>query len=911
MGASGVDKVYDGNSVAAVTLSDNRVAGDTVVLANTSASFANKNAGTGKTVSVAGISASGADAGNYTLSATSLSTTASITPRLLTLSASAADRDYNGSTAATVTLGDNRVAGDVLTVFAGGSFADKNVGANKTVTVGSVSKIGTDAGNYALPSGVLTAQASITPRLVDVFMNATSRVYDGTTAAVTSLSLGDNTVYTDSLTVSSSAGSFANKNVGNGKQVTVNNIVLNGADAGNYQLTRTSATANASITPKLLTVSATGNSRVYNGGTGATVNFGDNRVAGDVLTLASTSATFDNKNVGTAKTVNVAGISASGADAGNYTLAQTSVSTSAAITPRALSIAATAADRVYDGSTASVVALTDNRIEGDQLTVSGSGSFADKNVGVGKLVTVGNFGLTGVDAGNYALSAPTALTHASITPRAVDGLATGINRVYDGGTAAQVTLGLGDSVVAGDSLSITGSASFGDKNVGVNKAVAVSGMALAGQDAGNYSLTSSQTRTRASITPRALTVSASGQDQVYDGGTVATVALADNRVAGDVLSVTNASAAFADKNAAKGKAVTVAGIAVAGTDAGNYALASTSAATSASITPRALLVSAAAQDRVYDGSLAATVTLADNRVAGDVLSLSGSGKFADKNVGKGKIVAVSSITATGADAGNYSVAGTATASASVTPRDLQVSATGIDKVFDAKLDATVKLADNRVAGDSLSLSNAKAAFADLAVGKAKPVTVSGISVGGVDAGNYKLLNVSAVTSADIIADSSDSVPRLPAVDQVLPAATRAESPLSLLAKSKAEPALAITATSGTALAMPDSDGVKVTLVRGAAKTQAGMIAVDVPKQMISKGDNFSFPLPKAVAEVLAVGGASASVTAPDGSPLPGWLKYNGDSKSFDVSAAPAKDLPYELKIEVDGNRWTLVLAQGS
>ena len=46
----------------------------------------------------------------------------------------------------------------------------------------------------------------------------------------------------------------------------------------------------------------------------------DDRVAGDVFTASYSSATFADKNVGTAKPVSVTGISLSGPDAGNYTL---------------------------------------------------------------------------------------------------------------------------------------------------------------------------------------------------------------------------------------------------------------------------------------------------------------------------------------------------------------------------------------------------------------------------------------------------------------------------------------------------------------------------------------------------------------------------------------------------------------
>src|SRR5262249_5536661 len=48
--ATGVNKVYDGTTAAAVTLSDDRVAGDTVTVSYTTALFDTRDVGTGKTV---------------------------------------------------------------------------------------------------------------------------------------------------------------------------------------------------------------------------------------------------------------------------------------------------------------------------------------------------------------------------------------------------------------------------------------------------------------------------------------------------------------------------------------------------------------------------------------------------------------------------------------------------------------------------------------------------------------------------------------------------------------------------------------------------------------------------------------------------------------------------------------------
>src|SRR4029077_16821087 len=133
--ATGVNKVYDGATTATVTLSDNKVPGDVFTDSYTTASFADKNVGNGKTVSVTGISISGTDAANYTFNTTA-STTANITTRALTISATADAKVYDGNITAAAHLADDRIGGDVFTdSYTTATFADKNVGLGKTVSV--------------------------------------------------------------------------------------------------------------------------------------------------------------------------------------------------------------------------------------------------------------------------------------------------------------------------------------------------------------------------------------------------------------------------------------------------------------------------------------------------------------------------------------------------------------------------------------------------------------------------------------------------------------------------------------------------------------------------------------------------------------------------------------------------------
>jgi hypothetical protein len=745
VGAVAANKVYDGSAAASVTFTDNHLAGDNVSVNMGGAAFGDKNAGLGKTVDVTGLSLSGGDAGNYALSSTTATTTADIVQRQLTVGLNAADKVYDGAVAATVGYSDNRINGDVLGVSGNASFSDKNTGNGKTVTASGLVLSGADAGNYALASATATGTASITPRSLSVTATGNNKVYDGTSAATVNLS--DNRIAGDILGVSGSA-SFGGKNVGTGKAISVTGITLSGADSGNYALSGNTAATTGDITQRILNVTLGAANKIYDGTTAATVSFGDDRVAGDVLGVSG-SASFDTKNAGNGKTVNVSGLSLSGADSGNYALSGTTGSTTADISQRALSVSAAAANKVYDGSVAASVTLGDDRVAGDVLGVSGSASFDTKNAGNGKTVNVSGLSLSGADAGNYVLSSTTAQTTADIAQRTLSVTAVAANKVYDQSAAASVMLG--DDRVSGDVLVLgIGSAAFSDKNVGAGKAVSIDGISLLGADSANYVLASTHASASADITPRALAVAATGANKIYDGTTAVSVSYADNRIVGDSLTVSG-NAEFADKNAGAGKAINVTGLALSGADAGNYTLSASTASAQADIARRALTVTANGNTKVYDGNTVAALSLSDNRVAGDTLTLSASGTFSDKNVGNGKAVTASGITVTGADAGNYLLtSATAQGTGSITPRALSASVAAADKVYDGTADASVVLiGDDRVAGDQLVLARGAGSFADKNAGSGKAVALTGLSLGGADAGNYTVSFFAKLT-ADIL-----------------------------------------------------------------------------------------------------------------------------------------------------------------
>ncbi|MBC7378792.1 MAG: hypothetical protein H7346_15315, partial [Burkholderiaceae bacterium] len=222
--------------------------------------------------------------------------------------------------------------------------------------------------------------------------------------------VGDNAgkVAGDTLNFTNTASNFAGKNVGSGIGINVTGISASGTDAGNYVLSGTTSSTSANITARTLNITTTGVDKVYDGNTNAVVTYGSDKITCDTLSFSNTSSTFANRNVGTGVAISVTGLSASGADAGNYVLASSNSSTSANITPKALTVTANNDQRAFTGapySGGNGVSYS-GFVAGDgAANISGTPVYSGSSQGA---FQIGAYAITpgGLSAqwGNYALS---------------------------------------------------------------------------------------------------------------------------------------------------------------------------------------------------------------------------------------------------------------------------------------------------------------------------------------------------------------------------------------------------------------------------------------------------------------------------------------------------------------------------
>ena len=255
----------------------------------------------------------------------------------------------------------------------------------------------------------------------------------------------------------------------------------------------------------------------------------------------------------------------------------------------------------------------------------------------------------------------------TILPKSVS--ITGItarDKTYDGSANADFNVSKAhiEGVVGDDSLIVASAAgTFADGNVGTDKRVHISEIRLGGADAANYTVDArSQSTAVASITPKDITVSGiAARDREYNGSAAAELAYSDvtfaGLVEGDTLTIASATGAFEDKNVGDEKPVSISKIILGGEDAGNYTV-SQHADVMATISRKPVTITGTAADnKVYDGTTAATVAQA-GEVTGkldgdDVTVQAGAAQFASAGAGEDIRVTFSGFTLTGADAGNY------------------------------------------------------------------------------------------------------------------------------------------------------------------------------------------------------------------------------------------------------------------
>mgnify|MGYP002644158866 CR=1 FL=1 len=452
LSANIVTKTYDGNTTIADTaaiknsLSVNGAVGSDNISVGTNgvnATYNNENAADKKTINVTGIAISGTNTDEYTFNSTlNIENAGQITKKNLTVTGVTVPAAKQFETVESKTVNDSsdfttndKVSGDNVTLTYNYQYSSTDVaGSNIDVTVTPVSLGGADGENYQLNTSPITVKGTVTAATI-----ASIEVTGQPTQTATKATHGD-TIDLSQLAVTvhyvggaSNVFTGINDITGAGITLTWTN---GGAVTGSEELrhdTHNGKTITATLNDKTATtdafivdkavltpsVSKTGDiTKVYDNTNTVpdeekakiTVTFDD--IKGDDSVTATFDAVYAGVNVNASETINITNIAPSGTDAENYTVtSDTDDSLTGAIKQRPLTVNITSVPSIFEGDEKAVT-LTEttnftvsNKIDGDDVTVTVTGTYSSNSQGTDVPVTYAASITGGTSAGNYSVNA--------------------------------------------------------------------------------------------------------------------------------------------------------------------------------------------------------------------------------------------------------------------------------------------------------------------------------------------------------------------------------------------------------------------------------------------------------------------------------------------------------------------------
>lgn len=383
------------------------------------------------------------------------------------------------------------------------------------------------------------------------------------------------------------------------------------------------ATGEVTVQPYTLTVNKgdIAVSKTYDGTTAVTAGKVTGKLGytdpsfGDELSITYTNATFDNANVASASKVTFSGLKLEGAKAANYKLNVDSFEVDAKISKASLTIKANDNTITYgdapvaDGFTV-VSGLCGNDTDAVVSDVTYTYNYTQNG-------NVGSYIITpaGGEAANYEVKTYESGT-LTVNPKALTADAiTAIGAVTYNGTAQAPALNVvdGTKVLTADT---DYTAVYSDNTDAGTAKVVITGK-------GNYFGTAEQTFT---INKKQIAVTSgiTAKSRQYNGETAVeldcTEAVFDGLIAGDNLTVA-ATGAMADGHAGNDKEVTISGLTLGGTSAGNYVLAETGNQTTTTVNiskQAATALTLTAKNAVYTAAAYDAKNVTPSRNANDV-----------------------------------------------------------------------------------------------------------------------------------------------------------------------------------------------------------------------------------------------------------------------------------------------------
>ena len=232
-------------------------------------------------------------------------------------------------------------------------------------------------------------------------------------------------------------------------------------------------------------------------------------------------------------------------------------------------------------------------------------------------------------------------------------------------------------------------------------------MTLTGEEAANYSIADTKTGA-GTITQREISVAFGNISKTYDGLTTSDTIgerTFTNVVDADAEKVDVTATATYDKKDAGSREVAYTGVTLTGEEAGNYSIAET-ATGAGTITAKEITATFADISKVYDGTTSATASegTLDGVVDGDKgkVEVTATAAYDSKDAGN-RIINYTGVELSGAEAANYTIAGTLTGKGTINRKALELVADPVSTEYGDNIPASFTgRVDGFVAGESVS-----------------------------------------------------------------------------------------------------------------------------------------------------------------------------------------------------------------
>ncbi len=789
-------KTYDATTSAAAAPTVTGLVGtDTVTgLAEV---YADKNAGSSKTLSVSAYTVSDGNSGNNYTVTTVTNTTGSITKANLTITALANTKNFDGNVTATTKptvsglLGTDTVTNQVEV------YSDANTGTGKTLSVSAYTITdGNSGNNYTVTTqnntqgeidaaagvttttSVVTSQASVvygTPVTFTITVTASSGTAPGTGGSV---DVTDNTSHDLGLaTFVSSTGLVSTYTLTTSPttlKVTtplVHVITANFSEAS-FGSSSGTVTGGQTVTPASLTITATTNAKTYDATTSAAAAPTVTGLVG-TDTVTGLAEVYADKNAGSSKTLSVSAYTVSDGNSGNNYTVTTVTNTTGSITKANLTITALANTKNFDGNVTASTKPTVSGLLGTDTVTNQVEVYSDANTGTGKTLSVSAYTITDGNSGNNYTVTTQNNTQGEIDAAASVTTTTSVvtsqaSVVY--GTPVTftitVTASSGTAPGASGSVDVTDNTSH---DLGLATFVSSTGLVS------TYTLTTSPTTLKVTsplvhvitanfseasfgsssgtvtggqtVTPASLTITATTNAKTYDATTSAAASPTVTGLFGTD-TVTGLAEVYADKNVGTSKTLSVSAYTVSDGNSGNNYTVTTVTNTTGSITKANLTITALTNTKAYDSTTNAAATPTVTGLLGTD-SVSGAKEvYATSSAGSGKALSVSAYTVSDGNSGNnYNITTVTNTTGVITKANLTITATTNAKTYDA---TTTAAASPTVAGliGTDSVTGLLEVYADKNAGSSKTLSVSSYTVSDGNSGNnYTVTTVPNTTGS--------------------------------------------------------------------------------------------------------------------------------------------------------------------